>query len=74
MTFVSPKRWHSWLAQAEWWYNTSYHTSLKMTPFEALYGMKPPQIIEASLPDSATDDTIRRLQGRVVAFEAIKAQ
>lgn len=46
MAFQHPKKWHSWLAFAEWWYNTSFHTSLKMTPFQALYGFPPPLIAE----------------------------
>lgn len=33
-----PKNWKSWLSQAEFWYNSSYHTSLGCTPFYALYG------------------------------------
>ncbi|KAK6150954.1 hypothetical protein DH2020_015886 [Rehmannia glutinosa] len=37
----SPKRWVHWLAMAEFWYNTNFHTSIAMTPFEALYGYKP---------------------------------
>lgn len=28
----------------EWWYNTSYHSTIRMTPFETLYGIKPPQL------------------------------
>ena len=28
----------------EWWYNNSFHTAEKMTPFMALYGYHPPSI------------------------------
>jgi hypothetical protein len=58
MTFLEPKKWLSWLPLAEWWYNTNYHTSLKCTPFEALYGNSPPLISEIMVPgpgSSATD-------------------
>jgi hypothetical protein len=48
--FLEPKKWSSWLPLTEWWYNTSYHTSLKCTPFEALYGYKPPMISEVMIP------------------------
>jgi hypothetical protein len=44
--FVSDKQtqWFKWLPLAEWWYNTSFHTATKMTPFMALYGYHPPSI------------------------------
>jgi hypothetical protein len=44
--FVSDKQtqWVKWLPLAEWWYNTSFHTTTKMTPFMALYGYQPPSI------------------------------
>ena len=42
MCFMKPKSWILWLLLAEWWYNTSHHSALGMTPFQALYGYKPP--------------------------------
>ena len=39
---MQPKHWHRWLPLTQWWYNSTYHTALKMSPFEALYGFKPP--------------------------------
>jgi hypothetical protein len=50
MVFLEPKKWLHWLPLAEWWYNTNYHTSLKCTPFEALYGYCPPMILEVQVP------------------------
>jgi hypothetical protein len=35
-------QWAQWLPLSEWWYNTSYHTTTHMTPFEAVYGQNPP--------------------------------
>ena len=44
-SFVTDKqnRWLQWLHLAEWWYNSTYHTSAKMTHFQALYGYAPPK-------------------------------
>ncbi|XP_039003082.1 uncharacterized protein LOC120129711 [Hibiscus syriacus] len=50
-----PRKWAKWLPQAEWWYNTTHHTALKMTPFQALYGYKPP-----IMPYRQTSLTLRR--------------
>jgi hypothetical protein len=46
-SFASEKKnqWVQWLPLAEWWYNTLYHTTTRMTPFEAVYGQKPPSIL-----------------------------
>lgn len=44
-----PKKWMNWLSLAEYWYNTNFHTSLKCSPFAALYGYSPPQLGLGSL-------------------------
>jgi len=46
--FVStqPKQWVQWLSLAEYWYNTTYHTSTKMTRSEAVFGRLPPTMVE----------------------------
>lgn len=44
MSGLKPTKWAEWLPMAEWWYNTSYHTSAGMSPYEAMYGQPPPSI------------------------------
>ena len=42
--FDKKTQWVKWLPLVEWWYNTSFHTTAKMTHFMALYGFHPPSI------------------------------
>ena len=44
-SFLTDKqnKWLQWLHLVEWWYNATYHTSAKMTPFQALYSYEPPR-------------------------------
>lgn len=37
----SPTKWAAWLPRAEFWYNSTYHSSLGCTPYKALYGQDP---------------------------------
>ncbi|KAF7116358.1 hypothetical protein RHSIM_RhsimUnG0031100 [Rhododendron simsii] len=41
LTGDRPKVWAHWLPLAEWWYNTTFHISTGITPYEALYGQSP---------------------------------
>ena len=38
-----PHMWSKWLALVEFWYNSNFHTSIQMTPFEEVYGQPQPQ-------------------------------
>nr|GEV97758.1 putative mitochondrial protein [Tanacetum cinerariifolium] len=45
MSREKPKAWPEWVSLAEYWYNTTYHTYLKTTPYEVLYGQPSPNPI-----------------------------
>ena len=45
-TSEKPGQWPKWLAWAEFWFNTSYNSSIQMTPFHALYGRDPQFCLE----------------------------
>jgi hypothetical protein len=53
-------QWAQWLPLAEWWYNTSYHTATHMSPFEAVYGKKPPSVL-SYLPGVSKVQTVDQL-------------
>jgi hypothetical protein len=72
MVFKEPKKWADWLPSAEWWYNSSYHTSLKSSPFEALYGYKPPQNQEIALPCDVSPDTEVTLEEQDNMLKSLK--
>lgn len=72
MTFQEPKNWYSWLALAEWWYNTTYHTSIQMTPFKALYGYTPPQVNEFSVPCNVSAEARVTLEEKEVILQNLK--
>jgi hypothetical protein len=38
---AAPSKWYDWLHLAEFWYNSSCHSAIERSPFEALYGYAP---------------------------------
>lgn len=42
---TSPRAWVNWLPWAQFCYNSSFHTSARMTPFRIVYGREPPTSI-----------------------------
>lgn len=65
MTGERPKEWVKWLPLAEWWYNTSYHSSIKASPFEVIYGKGPPM----HLPYKAAQSQLELLDRSLLARE-----
>jgi hypothetical protein len=63
-----------WLSMVEWWYNTNYHSSLKVTPFEALYGYAPPQIGLGSAPRSMNQSINELFEERQNIARLLKEQ
>ena len=69
-----PRSWSKWVALAQWWYNTNYHTTHKRTPFEALFGYVPP-IIPAVVHYSPSETSADQyLKDRQEAFLIIKKE
>jgi hypothetical protein len=59
-----PSKWLSWLALAEYWYNTSFHSSLGITPFEVMYGRHPRHLGISMVDVSTTNDLHAWMQDR----------
>jgi transposase InsO family protein len=57
-----PRSWVDWLSWAEYCYNTSYHSALRATPFEVVYGRPPPPLLphqEGAAQTEAVDTMLR---------------
>ena len=46
------RTWIKWLHLGEYCYNTTYHMSIKMTPFKALYGYEALSFVNLAFEDS----------------------
>jgi hypothetical protein len=68
--FASEKKnqWAQWLPLAEWWYNTSYHTTTCMTTFEVVYGQNPPSVLSYLLGVSKVQAVDQHLQFERIFF------
>lgn len=73
--FISsrPKDWVRWLPWAEYSINTSYHTFIKMTPFNIVYGRDPPSLFRCEPLNSTTNfDLDRSLKERDEVLTELK--
>ncbi|WVZ87398.1 hypothetical protein U9M48_034038 [Paspalum notatum var. saurae] len=67
-----PTKWKDWLSLAEFWYNTSYHSSLNKTPFEVLYGTQPHHLGIDRVESCAVDDLQEWLKNRKLMTQSLQ--
>lgn len=66
MCTTKKHEWSQWLPLAEYWYNTSYHTTIKTIPFEILYGQPPLTHLPYLHGECSVEAVDRSLQVRVL--------
>lgn len=71
---AAPSKWSQWLAQAQHWYNTSYHSALDKTPFEVLFARKSTQFGLVNMGESTVPDIQVWLQERAHMNEILHQQ
>lgn len=67
-----PTSWSSWLSLAQLWYNTAYHTSLQMSPYQALFGQSPPSYVHYHPKDSPNQAVDSLLLEREAHIQLLK--
>ena len=65
-----------WLPLTEWWYNTTYHTATKATPYEIMYGQVPPIYLSYLPGESKVDRSLRKREEmlKIIKFHLKRAQ
>lgn len=68
----NPQECASYLPLAEWWYNTTYHSASKCSPYEVLYGQKPPIHLSYLAGEARLEMVDRSLEAREAIIELLK--
>lgn len=66
------KSWSKWLIQAKLWYNTTYHSTVKISPFQALHGVPPPIHLPYFTGDALVAMVVLQFRDRSDAIEVLK--
>ncbi|KAA3452528.1 BSD domain-containing protein 1-A-like [Gossypium australe] len=62
-----------WLSLVEWWYNSTFHSAIQMTLYEALYSQPPPQHLPYMV-GSCTVECVDRTDRKLLQFHLKRAQ
>lgn len=68
-----PNKWSTYIPWAELWYNTTFHASTGMTPFQALYGRLPPSLHNYRNGESSVHEVDQSLAARDELLNQLKA-
>lgn len=72
MVMERPHTWVKWVSLAEWWYNTTFHTSMGKSPFEALYRYSPLLYIPYTNKDAALSNVDDFMQDKEMTVKLLK--
>ena len=67
-----PRSWSLWVPWAEFWYNTTFHESTGISPFEAVYGRKPPNVCQFLLGEVRVETVRQELKDRDEAIKQLR--
>lgn len=56
------------------WFNTNYHSAIKMTPFQALYGRHPPAVVRGDVEKTTLEEVSRVIEERNLLLQELKQQ
>lgn len=68
-----PRTWAYWIPWAEFWYNSSFHGSTGTSPFEVVYGRKPPTVVQFVAGEVRVEAVAQELQDRDEAIRQLRA-
>ncbi|KAJ9550331.1 hypothetical protein OSB04_014376 [Centaurea solstitialis] len=67
-----PRSWSLWVPWAEFWYNSTFHESIGASPFEIVYGRKPPTVCQF-IPGEVRVETVKlELKDRDEALKQLR--
>ncbi|KAL4576939.1 hypothetical protein LXL04_013040 [Taraxacum kok-saghyz] len=69
-----PRTWSLWILWAEFWYNSTFHSTTGKTPFEIVYGRPAPSVVQFVPGEVRVDAVITELLDRDEVLRQLKVQ